>query len=96
MTYQVAQTIAQQLGGGKFVAMTGAKLLGSPDSLHVRLGHRTVVIKLEADDTYTVSLHKLFKRKGRYVQPAPVVRSPVYCDMLQEVFTELTGLYTHL
>jgi hypothetical protein len=55
-------------------------------------------VKLEADDTYTVTLHKVgrFTAGGGFVQPKPIERSGVYWDMLQSTFTDLTGLYTHL
>jgi hypothetical protein len=99
ITHQVAQTIAQQLGGNKFVAMTGATLVGSADSLTICLGRsKAVIIKLEADDTYTVTLHKAgrFTRKGDYIQGQTVARPDIYCDMLQATFTDLTGLLTHL
>lgn len=95
----VAETIARQLGGNKFVAMTGATLVGGTDRLCVNLGRtRAVVITLAGDDTYTVSLHKpgRFTASGGWKQPAPIVREGVYCDRLQETFTELTGLYTSL
>jgi hypothetical protein len=99
MTFPVAETILAQLGGNKFRAMTGATLSGGPDQLTVCLGRsRAVVIKLAADDTYTVSLHKpgRFTAKGDWKQPEPVTRTGVYCDQLQSIFTELTGLYTSL
>ena len=95
----VAQTIAQQLGGRKFVAMTGAVLRSGHDSLCICLGRsRAVVVKLDADDTYTVSLHKpgRFTANGGYSQPEPVVRRGIYFDQLQDTFTDLTGLLTHL
>jgi hypothetical protein len=97
--HQVAQTIAQQLGGSKFVAMTGASLSGGIDQLTIHLGRsRAVVVKLAADDTYTVSLHKpgRFTAARGWTQPEPIVRAGVYCDNLQAIFTELTGLYTSL
>ena len=97
--HQVAQTIAQQLGGNKFVAMTGATLTGGVDQLCICLGRsKAVVVKLEADDTYTVSLHKpgKFTASGGWSQPKPIERRGIYCDMLQDTFTDLTGLLTHL
>ncbi|TSK07753.1 MAG: hypothetical protein FPO08_00110 [Geobacter sp.] len=102
----VAQTILQQLGGGRFSAMTGAKdFLGSEaeGSLTFRLpsnfatnGINRVKITLDWTDTYTVEAMKITKgRKGLNVK-AIEKRNLVYSDDLQRVFTEMTGLDTHL
>lgn len=99
MKSQIANTIAQQLGGSKFIAMTGATFTGGENQLCVALGRsRAVVITLDANDTYTVALHKpgRFTKAGEWKQTAPKIRSGVYCDNLQTIFTELTGLYCSL
>jgi len=107
MSY-VAQTILVQLGGRRFLAMTGAKnLIGDEKSLSMRLprgfagnGIDYLTIRLEWDDTYTVESFKEKRTKSDAPQKAElemVGRSTnVYCDVLQQVFTSLTGLYTHL
>ena len=57
---QVAETILAQLGGNRFIAMTGAKdFLGDASALHFRIpSNRTkanrVTITLRADDTYNI------------------------------------------
>jgi hypothetical protein len=93
----VASTILAQLGGNKFLAMTGAKhLLGSPKALSFQLpsaakakGVKYVSITLDPSDTYTV----MFSDKNGL----PInTHADVYCDSLQELFTAQTGLYTHL
>ena len=98
---QVAQTILQQLGGGRFLTMTGAKnLVGSENSLSMRInsvnadGRRVNVVSVTLDpsDTYTVTASYL--RAGKLTTVASV--SDVYNDQLQETFTRLTGLYTSL
>jgi hypothetical protein len=98
---QVAQTILQQLGGNRFLAMTGARdICAAKDAIVFRLprgargGVNSVVVRLEANDTYTV----LFNRR---TQMGAVVRgvssaTMVYADRLQATFTEHTGLYTSL
>jgi hypothetical protein len=96
MTHQVAQTILSQLGGNKFLAMTGAKhLTGSENALSFHIGRNSksvagVRIQLDADDTYSL---KFF---GRGFMTIKAELSGVYADMLQEIFTRQTGLYTHL
>jgi hypothetical protein len=97
----VAQTILQQLGGQRFLVMTGAKnLIGSADSLTLRInsvnydGKRVNVVKVTLDplDTYTVTASYL--RAGKLKTVATV--SDVYNDALQAVFTRVTGLHTSL
>lgn len=96
---EVAQIILQQLGGRKFLAMTGAtSLAAGPNKLTMRLRSgckskiTSLVITLDASDTYTMTFGKMVKYD--YVVVKEV--SGVYCDMLQEVFTDTTGLYTSL
>ena len=90
----VARTIFDQLGGERFVAMTGAKnFVGTEDSLTFKLGANPkrvsqVRVTLTPADLYAVS----FFRVGR----APRIESDVYCGMLEGVFCEQTGLCTRL
>ena len=104
---QVAQEIFRQLGGGRFVAMTGAsQLVGGEKMLQFRIPQtrkgriNKIRIVLERDDTYTVKAYRVEqpgKRNGwKFACHEVAVRSDVYCDSLQEVFTDLTGLDTHL
>lgn len=94
----VANTILEQLGGRRFLAMTGAKdLLGDTDSLWLRLprtakGINKIRIKLEPSDTYTVIGYRY--RNLELTEIAKV--SDVYCEALQRTFTSITGLDTHL
>jgi hypothetical protein len=98
----IAQTILQQLGGSRFVKMTGAKdLLGDENSLLFRLPERfardginKVRITLDLSDTYTITFLKCNFRKHEFQIVAE--RSGIYFDMLQPVFTEVTGLDTSL
>lgn len=94
----VANTILEQLGGRRFLAMTGAKnLVGSetPDGLGF-LGMRlpigkakAVRIVLTAMDDYRVHT---FTRTGREID----VTEGVYAEDLQNVFANMTGLATRL
>jgi hypothetical protein len=98
MTNQIAQTIIAQLGGNRFFAMTGAKYpVAFENGLQFTLPGRkinSVVIRLDANDTYTV----MFNKKTNYGIDIKLVASAtgVYADQLQSVFTENTGLYTSL
>lgn len=96
-TLTVANTILAQLGGNRFLAMTGAKsLAGGQNSLSFRIpqarGIRAVVVTLDPSDTYTVKFYgmKKFDVQLKHEQ------SMVYCDQLQPLFTRITGLETSL
>lgn len=104
---QVAQEILRQLGGGRFIAMTGAsQLAGGDKMLQFRIPQtkkgriNKIRIVLEPDDTYTVNAYRVEQPGKRnawqFACHEVAVRSDVYCDSLQEVFTDLTGLDTHL
>lgn len=115
---QIAKIIFEQLGGGRFVAMTGARGFashapekGSRGALSFRLpsrfakdGINSVRISLTPLDTYTVTFSKIgptpsWKQllAGKR-QKATVVstHADIYCDQLQELFTQHTGLDIHL
>jgi len=93
----VATTILEQLGGKRFVAMTGAKNFLAVDSgLRFRVptsrGINCVSITLEPSDTYRLTAYRV---RGTTVTKV-ATRDGVYCDVLAEVFTRVTGLYTRL
>ena len=93
----VATTILEQLGGNKFIVMTGAKqFYYNANSVTFKVmkskGINLVKVILEADDTYTMQFYKVHAAKSTLM----VEEKGVYCDMLQQVFTAKTGLYTHL
>lgn len=102
MSNQVAQIILQQLGGNKFVVMTGAKNLtshGDENALSFRLsGTMTrnkanyVKITLDANDTYTVYFGNIRKLELKQVSKF----EDIYCDGLVELFENETGLRTKL
>jgi hypothetical protein len=98
MSSECAETILSQLGGNRFIAMTGAKHLSStPNSLNMALPQNPgriqwVRIILDENDTYIVEFIRMVKRV-----PTTVTRvTDVYVDNLQEVFTRNTGFYTSL
>lgn len=94
----VAQTILAQLGGNRFVAMTGAKnMVGSPDALSfqlprgfAKLGINRVNIRHTRMDCYGVSFGK---RKPSTLTIVPVLAfGEVYAEDLRRIFTDATGL----
>ena len=97
---QVATQILEQLGGHRFTAMTGAKqFVGSERALQFSIGRgatnkaNKVRVTLATDDTYTV---EFFSLRGVNCKPCGEPVERVYADRLQAVFTEATGLDTHL
>ena len=102
----IAQTIAQQIGGlNRLVVMTGAKQFVALSEVDEQLGGlkfkvgrgannaiNTVIIKLMANDTYTV--------EGWTIRGVKATRkvevSDVYCDNLMDVFENITGFYLTL
>jgi len=97
----VANTILQQLGGRRFMAMTGARdFVGSAVALTFKLpaqandGIRCVRVTLTAMDDYTVEF--LGRGPRGLTWPVKATREGVYAENLAEVFTRVTGLYTRL
>jgi hypothetical protein len=96
----VAKTILAQLGGNRFLAMTGARdLTGGEKSLTFKIGRgakrgiNAVRVTLDASDTYTVEFIKI--GRGWKVETVEEI-SLVYGDSLRAVFTEHTGFRTSL
>lgn len=96
---EIARTILAQLGGGKFIAMTGAKnfvamesalFFALPKFSGVKINR--VQVLLMPDDTYTVTFFRAF---GAKLTPLKIVEQ-VYAEDLRRVFTDATGLETSL
>jgi len=98
----VAEIIFQQLGGHKFAVMTGAKNLASTgNGLSFRLtgsggftkdGINYVKITLNDMDTYDMEFGKIKGSNYKVI----TTKNDVYNDMLQNIFTDVTGLDTKL
>ena len=100
---QIAQTILQQLGGNKFIAMTGAKNLGfdskgSKTTLSFKIGKNAKSINyvkvdyISGKDLYDMSFFRLRAGQLKLIKKV----SSIYGDQLQKFFTKNTGLYTRL
>jgi hypothetical protein len=96
---ETAQTILNQLGGNKFIAMTGSKnFVSLGNGLRMNLTKNKVKAKwlkiiLNSNDTYTMDFFTADKNLN-IVTKAKFEN--IYCDMLQSIFTQTTGLYTKL
>ena len=96
---QIAQTILQQLGGNKFIAMTGAKNLGFTNKgIQMKIGRNAkgvthVIIDLDrGKDLYNIEFVKIRGAKRTTVKKL----KGVYADQLGNIFTKYTGLRTRL
>ena len=101
---EVAKEILRQLGGNKFIAMTGARnFVGSPNSLSFGIGRNSggvtgVNIVLMPSDTYKVTFLGRMVQDPKLGMHRKVIEEvdDIYNDALQDVFTRVTGMYTSL
>jgi len=95
----VAKTILEQLGGNQFCMMTGAKnLVDCGDALAMRIGRNSsnsnyLKITLNMMDLYDMEFCKL-TRMGE--KKSVKEYNNVYNDMMTDIFTKHTGMYTSL
>ena len=98
---QIAETILQQLGGRRFITMTGTKhFTAGANYLSFQLppnksGANAMKIELTPMDVYTVTAYRVNLRAREPYRDIEK-REDVYCDTLQQVFTSITGLETRL
>jgi len=90
--------VIKQLGGGRFIAMTGAKdfFLG-PKGVVFKIGRNSkgvnyVRINLNSMDTYDVE----FLSVRNYKEKVKSKAKGIYADMLRDAFEQHTGLRTSL
>jgi len=107
---QIAKIILEQLGGNRFIAMTGSKdFVSDGNTLHLTLrknqsGANRLDITLTWDDLYDMRFFQYVP--GRLNQKTLEWKSEkitevkkydgVTFDMLQDLFTEVTGMNTSL
>lgn len=106
MTNIVAQAILAQLGGNRFVAMTGANSFSfGSNKLSFRIPSnisknkiKAIIIELTPTDLYDIKFvgTKGSMSKGTFRVVTIAEHKQIYGDMLQEIFTNETGLHTHL
>jgi hypothetical protein len=92
----LAATILNQLGGNKFIAMTGATCYSDGNTLISKFKGSKVAnimyVTLNENDTYDV---KLCKFRGLDVKTIKEVTG-AYAEMLKPIFEGTTGLKTSL
>ena len=108
---QIAETIQQQLGGNRFIAMTGSKnFMATPQTEKAFAGlrmdlkpnqsgaNRLHIYYNTRTDSYDMYFYKgtLNKKTFDYKITKEQRFNDVYCDQLQCVFTQVTGMYTTL
>lgn len=100
----IAETILQQLGGNRFAVMTGSKNF-------MRIAHGLIFdlsrnmtsancceITLNGLDLYDIKFYLRRQNHKTWDVTKKVIREyyDVYAEMLPEIFTETTGMYTRL
>jgi hypothetical protein len=94
----VAVTILEQLGGNKFITMTGAKCWTYDEtSITFKIGRNSGKVQffkvtLNALDLYDLEFYKHIKDEKRMIEEV----KGVFNDQLQEIFNRVTGMDTHL
>lgn len=99
---KIANTILAQLGGRRFISMTGAKsFIGGENYLMFNLptgfakdGINKVRITLDWTDTYIFEALKVSRGTDLKFDTVDKLEY-VYAEDLQEIFTRVTGLDTH-
>lgn len=100
----IAQTILQQIGGRRFATMTGSRdFINMGNGLRMSLAkNKTSANRLditydEGLDLYNMRFYrKTFSKRTFECKTKDIAGyEGVYCDMLEDIFTEVTGLYTH-
>lgn len=95
---QIASDILKQLGGNKFIVMTGAKNLAYGDKgLSFKIGKNSggithVKINLNGKDLYDMEFLKIRGTDMKTIK----VYNDVYNDGIQQIFTDVTGMNTSL
>lgn len=96
---EVATEILRQLGGSKFITMTGSRNFAyDTNTLSMQLRRnkakaKWLKITLNVMDTYDMQFIDLDKDHKLVVKAE---KKNVYNDQLQEIFTSVTGLETSL
>lgn len=105
---EIAGTIYQQLGGGKFGAMVGAKNLGFERTnegvafVCKFMRNKSGMTNLKVIYDYGKDLYNMVFYSTRFsTKPFETTIKGkrfdgIFCDQLAEIFENFTGLYTHL
>ena len=98
-TKTVAEIILDQIGGNKFIVMTGAKhLIDGGKYLSFKLPggnfskYNYVKITLSPDDLYDIELGNIKRSKGVLEYKKRVDETGIYADQLVQILEGHTGL----
>jgi len=95
---EIAKTILHQLGGNKFIVMTGANnFIATENGLRMNIrrnksGAKWLSITLNGNDLYDLEFSGI-KKKDYHVFKS---YNDVYNDQLCQIFEAVTGYYTRL
>ena len=101
---QAGETL-KQLGGNRFIMMTGAKNFAvGPKGMGFKIGRNSKkinYIRIDLDrgkDLYNMEIIRMARKKGELSPTLKVVKKikGVYADQLRDLFTKYTGMYTSL
>ena len=102
-TYMIAKAILQQIGGKRFATMTGSRdFIDMGNGLRMSLArnktsaNRLDIIYDGGADLYNMRFYRrTFSKKTFDCKEKDIaVHEGIYFDMLEEMFTMVTGLYT--
>ena len=105
MDNQIAATILQQIGGRRFVAMTGSHdFINLGNGLRMSLSrNKTSANRLEiiydaGADLYNMRFYRQsFSRKTFEVKIKDIkTYEGVDCDMLEDIFSDVTGMHLYM
>ena len=103
MGTEIANTILKQLGGNRFITMTGSKnFIAGSNYLTFKLTPNKakathMSITLMPNDLYKIEAIKITNSKIHQMKRTVLTeRTMVYADHLQSTFKDITGLDTHL
>ena len=100
----IARTILEQIGGKRFDVMTGSRdFVDMGNGLRMSLArnktsaNRLDIIYDVGTDLYNMHFYrKTFSKKNFESKEKDIeTHEGIFFDMLEEVFTQVTGLYTH-
>ncbi len=111
MNMEIANTIHRQIGGNRFLVCTGSKVIRYDDnSITYKLTrNNSGANELKISYNYGLDLYDVEFSKHTYpklnmktfewvTEKKKIIKTfkEIYCDMLEELFTETTGLVTRL
>jgi hypothetical protein len=98
---KTVETILEQMGGFRFIKMVGAHNLTNRDKgttlgFHFRMCRKANIclIHLNGMDLYDIEFHQYSKKN--FTTKKKEEYNDIYAEDLQRIFTEYTGLDTHL